>query len=88
MADRARWGGSNDLFSDADDGEAYVVTTSDGRLFRCHVDEIGAKREKRWVFTSATRVRYIGPAWSGPIQETEVLDLVEDWWKGMKRHSL
>lgn len=65
-----------------DDG-AYVVIT-DGIVFRCYIEAVGSKQERRWIFDTRD-TRYIGPPAAVPIiHEIELIQLVNEWWAEKK----
>lgn len=63
---------------------AYVVTTDDGRFFRCHVEAVGREAERRWIFIDADEVAYVGPPWFPLAHEAELQQLVAVWWETKK----
>lgn len=65
----------------------YIVTTSDQRLFRCHVEEVGRNRQRKWIFqaTNGGRLAYIGPLYYPLAHEGELHEMVEEWWDMKKQ---
>ena len=57
-------------------GDEEVVTTDDGREFRCRVEQTGSQREWRWVFRSTDGAIIVGPPWWGPIAMEELRRIV------------
>lgn len=65
-----------------DPSQAYVVKLPNGRLVRCHVDDVGRERERRWIFQlekSGDREAHIGPLFYPISNELELFDLVAEW---------
>lgn len=60
-------------------GDEEVVTTDDGREFRCRVEQTGSQREWRWVFRSADGAIIVGPPWWGPIATEELRRILSRW---------
>ena len=68
---------------------AYLVTTSDRRMFRCSLERVGkSKPELRWIFRDTER-RYIGPPAVAARYLDELQATVEAWWhdKQQNRHA-
>jgi len=64
---------------------AYVITTSDKRMFRCSLETVGkSKPELRWIFRDTDR-RYVGPPATAARYLDELQVLVEAWWRMKKR---
>jgi hypothetical protein len=60
--------------------EGFIVSTDDGWTFYCSVAEVGAARERRWIFISANRQLHVGPKWAGVLRGPQLRQLVNDWW--------
>jgi len=67
--------------------EEFIVTTDDGHLFACGVEEVGginAPRQRRWIFEDAS-TRYVGPPYYGSLTPGHVQRLVSEWWELRKQ---
>lgn len=69
-----------------DETASTIIVTSDGTLFRCHVESIGGgkKTARHWIFVRSDRARYVGPAWTGSLDDSALCHLVEGWWDTAK----
>lgn len=63
----------------------FIIPTSDGMVFHCSVERLGAKRERRWVFLDSNSLRYFGPPVNHERSAAEVQELVNEWWEGKQR---
>jgi hypothetical protein len=56
-----------------------VIVTTDGMFFICWVEQLADQR--RWIFVSARRQRYVGPEYRGEDSLDEIKLLVNEWWQ-------
>jgi len=68
--------------------EGYIVSTDDGWTFYCAVAEVGAARERRWIFIGASRQLHVGPQWTGLLLEPQLRRLVNDWWRSVRAEQI
>ena len=65
-----------------DTSHAYVVKLPNGLMVRCHVDDVGHERQRRWIFQlerAGDREAHIGPLFYPLANELELFDLVAEW---------
>ena len=60
---------------------SYIVTTADGKMFRCFVQPVGERLQRRWVFADAAGKHHVGPAFERQLTEAQVQALVAKWWQ-------
>jgi hypothetical protein len=68
---------------------SYIITTADGKMFRCFVQPVGERQHRRWVFADAAGKHHVGPLFERQLTEAQVQALVTAWWeekKETKRH--
>jgi hypothetical protein len=65
----------------------YVVTANDGRLFRCHVEQIRGidhLEQQRWICVQSDGVQLIGPSTKAVRDEVELQQAVSELWARKK----
>jgi hypothetical protein len=63
---------------------SYIVTTADGKVFRCFVQPVGERLHRRWVFADPAGKHHIGPMFERNLTEAQVQALVTKWWDEKK----
>jgi hypothetical protein len=61
-----------------------VVTTDDGKRWRCSLSTIGREAEPRWVLIDTDGVQYVGPVVLTDKSPETVRRLVSEWWTAKK----
>ena len=61
-----------------------VVTTDDGKRWRCSLSTIGREAEPRWVLIDTDGVQYVGPVVLTDKSPETVQRLVSEWWTAKK----
>ena len=64
-----------------------VVTTDDGKRWRCSLSTIGREGEPRWMLIDADGVQYVGPVGLPDKSPETVQRLVSEWWAEKKRSA-
>jgi hypothetical protein len=64
-----------------------VVTTDDGKRWRCSLATIGREAEPRWMLIDTDGVQYVGPVVITDKSPETVQRLVEEWWAAKKGRS-
>jgi hypothetical protein len=65
----------------------YVVTANDGRLFRCHVEQIRGidqLEQHRWICVQSDGLQLIGPSIKAVRDELELQQAVSELWERKK----
>ena len=68
----------------------YVVTANDGRLFRCHVEQIRGidqLEQHRWICVQSDGLQLIGPSTKAVRDEAELQKAVSEIWARKKAQS-
>ncbi|HEY4218096.1 MAG TPA: hypothetical protein VGM67_13215 [Gemmatimonadaceae bacterium] len=71
----------------SDRDAVYVVTANDGRLFRCHVEQIlgvDHLEQHRWICVQSDGLELIGPSTKAIRDEIELQHAVSDLWDRKK----
>ncbi|HEY4218091.1 MAG TPA: hypothetical protein VGM67_13190 [Gemmatimonadaceae bacterium] len=63
---------------------SFIVTTSDGKTFRCFVQPVGERLQRRWVFADPSGKHHVGPPFEHTLTEAQVQSLVSTWWEDQK----
>jgi len=63
---------------------SYIVTTADGKVFRCFVQPVGERLQRRWVFADPAGKHHVGPLFERNLTEAQVQALVSTWWEEQK----
>lgn len=73
----------------SDRDAVYVVTANDGRLFRCHVEQIigiDHLEQHRWICVQSDGLQLIGPSTKAIRDEVELQLAVSELWERKKAH--
>ena len=73
----------------SDRDAVYVVTANDGRLFRCHVEQIigiDHLEQHRWICVQSDGLQLIGPSTKVIRDERELQLAVSELWERKKAH--
>jgi len=64
--------------------EPFVVTTEDGKRFRCSVAALGRESDPRWVLLDSDGRQYVGPRVEADKSHEAVERQVREWWQGIR----
>jgi hypothetical protein len=57
-----------------------IVTTADGKRWRCSLGTVGRETEPRWILIDADGEQFVGPVVIPDKSPEAVQRLVEEWW--------